>query len=249
MQLVCQTVNASMTKAGSLGSDLSFSPDCSATLQGRELMADINPCLPPTSSGNSFVSCASSVSSAKLTVDYIYILVESCLHSTPRYLYHTQVAVRKGPKAHRNRDIQASQASSIHKMDTCSGDQDHITSWEMLLQKLTASLTSESRSSETTSNPSLLTGRMDLIHSISVCGGIELERYPLRLTQESSSKKSPRELQQFQKWEAKVDRKDSPSLDLHSSLRNQTFFFKRLDICLRMHWNNSWHILPAAQHS
>lgn len=154
----------------------------------------------------------------------IYILVESCLDSTPRYLNHTEVAVRKGPKAHHNRTIQASQASSIHKMDTCSDDRDHITYWEMLFQKLTAPW-HQSPWSETRSKPSRLTGRMDLTDSINVCGGIELERYPLRLTQKSSSKKSPRELQQFQKWDPKVDRKGSPSLNLHSCLHNQTSIF------------------------
>lgn len=157
----------------------------------------------------------------------IYILVESCLDSTPRYLYYIQVTVRKGPKAHHNRTIQASQASSIHKMDTCSDDRDHITYWEMLFQKLTAppDIRVSGLWRETTSKPSRLTGRMDLTDSINVYGGVELERYPLRLTQESSSKKSPRELQQFQKWDTKVDRKGGPSLNLHSCLHNQTFIF------------------------
>lgn len=54
--------------------------------------------------------------------------------------------------------------------------------------------------------------------------GIELDRCPLRLTQASSSEKSPRELQQFQKWETKVDKKDCPSLSLHSYFYGHNFF-------------------------
>jgi hypothetical protein len=104
-------------------------------------MADINPCfLPPPQ-----VTPLLAVSLQCLLPSSLWmtILAESCVDSTPRYLYHLQVAMRKGPKAHHDRTIQVFQALSIHRMNACSDSRNHFTYWEVLLRKQTRSLTSE----------------------------------------------------------------------------------------------------------